>query len=90
VPANDVARTICRASRIPITSTSANISGQPATALPDEVERTLGEVVDLLIDAGPTAGGAPSTIVDITHEPPQLIRAGAIPWDEVQAWLGLA
>ena len=87
VPANDIARAICRASRIPVTATSANVSGQPAAADPDEVERTLGEAVDLLIDAGPTPGGAPSTIVDITEDRPQLVRAGAIPWDEIQAWL---
>jgi len=90
VPASDVARAICRAARIPITSTSANVSGHPATALPEEVERTLGEAVDLLIDAGPTPGGEPSTIVDVTVEPPQLVRAGAIGWDVIQAWLGLA
>ncbi|MGB7217563.1 MAG: L-threonylcarbamoyladenylate synthase [Vicinamibacterales bacterium] len=87
VPRSDVARAICRASRVPITATSANVSGQPATADPDEVERTLGDAVDLLIDAGPAPGGAPSTIVDVTGEAPRLVRAGAIPWDEIQAWL---
>jgi L-threonylcarbamoyladenylate synthase len=90
VPRSDVARAICRASGVPITATSANVSGQPATALPDEVERTLGDAVDLLIDAGPTPGGAPSTIVDVTGETPRLVRAGAIPWDEIQAWLSLS
>ena len=88
VPAHDIARAICRAADRPITATSANRSGQPATADPDEVERTLGEDVDLLIDAGPTPGGAPSTIVDVTGATPRLVRAGAIPWDEIQAWLG--
>jgi L-threonylcarbamoyladenylate synthase len=90
VPASAVARAICRAAGIPVTSTSANVSGQPATALPEEVERTLGAAVDLLIDAGPTPGGAPSTIVDVTEERPRLVRAGAIPWDEIQAWLNLS
>jgi L-threonylcarbamoyladenylate synthase len=90
VPASDVARAICRAARVPVTSTSANVSGQPATADPEDVERTLGKAVDLLIDAGPTPGGAPSTIVDVTEELPRLVRAGAIPWDEIQAWLNLS
>ncbi|HEY3043814.1 MAG TPA: L-threonylcarbamoyladenylate synthase [Vicinamibacterales bacterium] len=88
VPANAVARAICRAADRPITATSANRSGQPATADPAEVERTLGEDVDLLIDAGPTPGGEPSTIVDVTGPTPQLVRAGAIPWNEIQRWLG--
>ena len=67
-----------------ITATSANISGQPATADPDIVERTLGGELDLLIDAGPSPGGDPSTIVDATAEPVTLVRAGAVPWDEIR------
>jgi L-threonylcarbamoyladenylate synthase len=88
VPAHDIARAICRGADRPITATSANRSGQPATADPEEVERTLGEDVDLLIDAGPTRGGAPSTIVDTTGPTPRLVREGAVSWHEIQAWLG--
>jgi L-threonylcarbamoyladenylate synthase len=87
VPANDVARAICRFAERPVTATSANRSGQPPTAYPDEVERTLGGDVDLLIDAGPTGGGEPSTIVDVAGPEPFLVRAGAIPWERIQAWL---
>jgi L-threonylcarbamoyladenylate synthase len=87
VPAHDVAREVCRAADRPLTATSANRSGQPATADPDEVERALGDDVDLLIDAGLTPGGAPSTIVDVTDAAPRLVRAGAVPWSDIQAWL---
>jgi len=87
VPAHDVARAICRAAGRPITATSANLSGEPATAEPAEVERTLGAGIDLLIDTGPTRGGAPSTIVDATGAEPALVRAGAIAWDEIRVWL---
>jgi L-threonylcarbamoyladenylate synthase len=85
VPANDVVRAICALAGRPITATSANISGHPATASPDDVERTLGDRIDLLIDTGPTRGGAPSTIVDVTGPEPILIRAGAIPWQDILA-----
>jgi len=88
VPAHDIARAICRAADRPITATSANRSGQPATADPAEVERALGEDIDLLIDTGPTRGGAPSTIVDVTGGTPRLVRAGAVSWEDIQAWLG--
>src|SRR5581483_1447232 len=64
VPQHDVARAIARMCGRPITATSANISGQPATADPDVVEETLGDRVEMLIDTGRTVGGAPSTIVD--------------------------
>jgi L-threonylcarbamoyladenylate synthase len=87
VPAHDVARAICAAVGRPITATSANVSGEPATPDPDQVERTLGGRLDLLIDAGPTPGGAASTIVDVTSADPVLVRAGAISWDDIQAWL---
>jgi L-threonylcarbamoyladenylate synthase len=87
VPAHDIARAICRAVGRPITATSANRSGQPATADPDEVERVLGDDIDLLIDAGATRGGAPSTIVDVTSAGPRLVRSGAVSWDDIQAWL---
>jgi L-threonylcarbamoyladenylate synthase len=87
VPADDIARAICRGADGPVTATSANRSGEPATADPAEVERTLGDHVDLLIDTGLLRGGAPSTIVDVTGAEPNLVRAGAIPWDEIQAWL---
>lgn len=89
VPAHPVACAICRAVGRPVTATSANISGQPATAEADDVERTLGDRLDLLIDAGRAPGGAPSTIVDVTAEP-RLVRPGAIPWELIQTWLARA
>jgi L-threonylcarbamoyladenylate synthase len=87
VPADRVARAVCAAVGRPITATSANVSGDSATSDPAQVERMLGDRIDLLIDAGQTRGGAPSTIVDATGDRPALVRAGAIPWDEIQAWL---
>jgi L-threonylcarbamoyladenylate synthase len=87
VPRDAVAQAICRAVGGPITATSANVSGAPATADPAEVERTLGRRIDLLIDIGRTPGGAPSTIIDTTQSPPALVRAGAIEWSEIQIWL---
>jgi L-threonylcarbamoyladenylate synthase len=90
VPADVVARAVCRAVGYPVTATSANISGQPPTAEPDEVERMMGARIALLIDGGPTHGGAPSTIVDVTDASPRLVRAGAISWDEIQACLDRA
>lgn len=87
VPADAVARAICAEADRPITATSANVSGEPATADPDQVERSLGNRLDLLIDTGPTRGGAPSTIVDVTGGDPVLVRAGALAWEDIQAWL---
>ncbi len=62
----------------PVTGTSANRSGQPPLTAAAAVARELGEEVDLILEAGPTPGGQPSTIVDLTVSPPRLVRAGAI------------
>ncbi|MEQ1909532.1 MAG: L-threonylcarbamoyladenylate synthase [Vicinamibacterales bacterium] len=85
VPAHAVTRALCEAFGSPLTATSANISGQPPTNDPDVVWQTIGDRIDVLVDAGCTPGGPPSTIVDVTGAVPGLIRAGAISWDSVLA-----
>ena len=89
VPAHNVPRELCRASGRLLTATSANLSGDPASNDPDDVERSLRIAgpggVDLLLDAGRTPGGAPSTIVDVTGRDMRLVRPGAIAWEDVQA-----
>jgi L-threonylcarbamoyladenylate synthase len=85
VPAHEVARALCDAVGGPLTATSANVSGQPATSDPAVVVDELGSRLDVLVDAGTTPGGPPSTIVDVTGREPRLIRAGAISWDAVLA-----
>jgi len=90
VPDNPVARAVCQAVGRPITATSANISDEPATSDPDVVENTLGDRIELLIDGGRTRGGPASTIIDVTVDPPALVRAGAIPWEQVQACVASA
>jgi L-threonylcarbamoyladenylate synthase len=85
IPAHEVTQALCAAAGTPLTATSANISGRPATDDPDVVAAELGARIDLLVDAGRTAGGAPSTIVDVTAGEPRLIRAGAIEWHAVLA-----
>ena len=82
VPGSGVARALARAFGFCITAPSANRSGETAAALPGEVAARLPGV-DLLLDAGPAPGGAPSTIVTVEHGAVSLIRAGAIAWDRV-------
>jgi len=90
VPAAAVARAVSLAVGHPITATSANISDEPGTADPAVVEASLGDRIDLLIDGGTTPGGPALTIVDMTVNPPALVRAGAISWEQVQACLASA
>jgi L-threonylcarbamoyladenylate synthase len=78
VPDHAVARALAARSGFAIVSTSANLSGSPAVSTAEEVIAGIGHAVDLVLDAGPTAGGAPSTIVDARGGVPTLIREGAI------------
>lgn len=89
VPAHAVTRALCAACGMPLTATSANKSGQPATNDPDAVAASLGAGIDVLLDAGVTPGGPPSTIIDVTDATPRVIRQGAIPWESIQSCLGL-
>ena len=83
VPDHPVATMLARLCGWPITSTSANKSGEAATGDPGVVRAAIGDELDALIDAGPSPGGAPSTIVDARTGTPRLIRAGAVPWERV-------
>jgi L-threonylcarbamoyladenylate synthase len=85
VPAHAVARALCAAAGVPLTATSANLSGTSPSANPDDIVRALDGRIDLLLDAGITPGGPASTIVDVTGEAPRLVRAGAISWEEIDA-----
>ena len=86
VPDHPVTRELCKRCGHLLTATSANISGEPASDDPDEVARAFATSdVELLLDAGRTPGGPPSTIVSVVKDGIHLVRPGAIPWDEVQA-----
>jgi L-threonylcarbamoyladenylate synthase len=61
----------------PVTGTSANRTGAPPAQTAREVQQALGDDVDLIIDAGPTPGGQPSTVVE-AGEPVRIVREGAI------------
>lgn len=75
---------------VPITSTSANAHGVPAATSAQRVEaalRDLGARDVLVLDGGPTAATAPSTIVDCSGEVPRMVREGAVPMATLRAAL---
>ncbi len=72
---------------VPLTGTSANISGSPTCASGDEVFRQLGDRIPLILDAGDTNGIMPSTIVELRGDHWCIGREGAIPADDIQAAL---
>lgn len=77
VPDHRVARALAELCGHPITATSANRSGAPAVSDPDEVVRGLPGL-GLLIDAGLTPGGPPSTLVEVVGGVARVLREGAL------------
>jgi L-threonylcarbamoyladenylate synthase len=75
----------------PITSTSANLPGEPPATDRRGLEQVLatlpgGERV-LLLDGGSLPASAPSTVVDCAHEQPRMVRAGAVSLQQLRAAL---
>ena len=79
VPDHPFLRELIRTLGEAITGTSANRSGRPACRSAQEVERELGDAVDLIIDGGPSREGPESTVVSLTASLPVVLREGAIP-----------
>ncbi len=78
VPGSGQTRELLRYLGTALTGTSANRSGGSSPRTAEEVMRELGDRIDLVLDGGPAAGERPSTIVDVTAEPPRIIRQGII------------
>jgi L-threonylcarbamoyladenylate synthase len=72
---------------LPITGTSANVSSEPACINADEVSRSLGSTVDLILDGGETEGGKGSTILDVTVEPPRILREGMVSREDLRTFV---
>ena len=78
VPDHPVVRALVAALGAPLAATSANLSGRPSPVTAQEVATQLGGRVDLILDGGPCPGGVPSTVLDLTLDPPRVLRAGPV------------
>lgn len=67
----------------PLTATSANRGGMPATVSAEEVRAQLGDFVDALIDDGVLPSRAGSTLLDLTVDPPLLLREGPVTFESL-------
>lgn len=79
IPDHPVALALLRKMGRPLAVTSANRSGAPAAQTAAEAAATLGAQVALALDAGPSRGGIPSTVVKISRGRLEILRLGALP-----------
>ncbi len=88
VPGSQLARGLARALGSSLPSTSANLSGQTAPSNSAAIVSELIDGVDLLLDAGVLAPSLPSSIVQVREASWRLLRAGAVPVEDLIALLG--
>lgn len=78
LPDHPVPRALARALGASLAATSANLSGQAEASSAADVLAQLDGRIDLLLDGGRCPGGVPSTVVDLTAQPPAILRQGAL------------
>jgi len=81
MPRHAVALALIRESRRTIAAPSANLAGRPSPTSAEHVLSDLNGRIDAVLDAGPTAIGVESTVLDITVDPPQILRPGGISYE---------
>jgi len=84
VPGHALARALIDALAAPLAASSANLSGQPDPVSAEEVLEKLGGRIDVVLDGGTCSGGKPSTVIDLTVQPPALLRPGPIEWRSLE------
>jgi L-threonylcarbamoyladenylate synthase len=88
LPAARLAREISNGLEAPIIATSANRSGEPAAASARQIAKIFGKGLTLILDSGPPRNSQPSTILDVSAQPPRIVRAGAVSTMEIITKIG--
>jgi len=86
-PAHPVARALLGAVRLPIAAPSANLFSRPSPTQATHVLDDLDGRIEMLLDAGSTRLGVESTVLDLTQDPPVVLRPGAVTLEDLRAIL---
>lgn len=87
MPAHPVALALIRAAGVPIAAPSANRFSRPSPTTAAHVLDDLAGQIELVLDGGPTSIGVESSVVDLTSDPPALLRPGGVPFETLRALL---
>ena len=89
VPDNALTLELLRKTDLPLTGTSANLSGEESAMSGEEALHIFSGKIDCVVDGGACTGGVPSTIVDMTREPPKILRQGGLSREELEKAIGM-
>lgn len=78
MPNHPITKALMKLHHQPVTSTSANITGAKDAVNVQDVKKSFGDNIDLIIDGGECNVKIPSTVLDVTGNKPEFVRAGAI------------
>ncbi len=85
IPNHKVAQALIRQAHCPIAAPSANLSGKPSPTTAQHVYEDLNGRIDAIIDGGAANIGVESTVVDLSCDPPMLLRPGGTPYEALKA-----
>jgi L-threonylcarbamoyladenylate synthase len=88
MPNHPVALALVRALGEGIVGPSANLSGRPSPTTAQHVFDDLHGRVEVILDAGPSMIGLESTVVDVTVEPPSILRLGGLTQEQIEECIG--
>lgn len=88
MPNHKVALSFIKAAGGFIAAPSANTSGRPSPTMASHVAEDLNGAIDMILDGGSVGIGLESTIVDMTVEPPMILRPGYITQEMLQEVIG--
>jgi L-threonylcarbamoyladenylate synthase len=88
IPSHPVAHALILAAGVPLAAPSANRSTELSPTRAEHVRRSLDGRIPLILDGGPTPGGIESTVLDVTSQPPRLLRPGLVSQAEIEAVIG--
>ena len=78
MPVHEIALAVIRAAGGYVSAPSANTSGRPSPTRASHVEEDLSGIIEMIIDGGSVEIGLESSILDVTVDPPMILRPGAI------------
>jgi L-threonylcarbamoyladenylate synthase len=87
-PAHDAARAVIRAAGVPLAAPSANRAGFPSPTTAAHVWNDMDGRADAILDGGPCRCGVESTILDLSGQPPRILRPGGVARAQLEAALG--
>lgn len=87
-PDHAVTRAIIREAGVPVAAPSGNTSGRPSPTSASDMLEDMDGKIDGIVDGGACRVGVESTIIDLTVSPPQLLRPGGLPLEELRQVLG--